>query len=65
MNNKISNELWCKKMIKSESKMHISVSISKIDYSSSRIKIFPILGSQKEIKIIILKIIDRVRLYER
>ena len=63
--NKLLNELWGKKMIKSKSNLHITLSISKINFSSSCIKIYPILGSQKEIKKIILKIIDRVRLYER
>ena len=62
--NKNSNEIWGKKIIKSESLLHSSLSISKREYSISYIKIIPIVGSKKDIKRFTLKIIDKLKFYE-
>jgi hypothetical protein len=62
--NSRTNEYWLKKINKCESKLHFKISIFKKSKSSSYIIITPILGTDKDINILTIKIINLLKIYD-
>ena len=63
--NTSTNEYWLKKIIKSESKLHFNISINKKSLSSSYVIITPILGTDTDINILTIKIINMLKIYDK
>ena len=59
-----TNEYWLKNINKYESKLHFKISIIKKEKSSSLIIISPILGTNSDINILTIKIINLLKIYD-
>lgn len=60
-----TNEYWLKKINKCESKLHFNITIIKKDKLSSFIIITPILGTDSDINMLIIKIINMLKIYDK
>ena len=59
-----TNEYWLKNINKYESKLHFKISIIKKEKSSLLIIITPILGTNSDINILTIKIINLLKIYD-
>jgi hypothetical protein len=58
------DEFWAKKIINDEYLLHFTMIITSSGYEKSNIIISPLVGSDKEINDLILKIIEILKLYD-